>query len=306
MLGFAHIEPFRVQSPMSPAWSPVRCREMKAADLDDVVDLLTVEDGFRTRETWARRVRRLTEHSQPSGFPKYGYLLDYRGKPVGTIFTIFSPFAGPDGAKTMRCYPGAWYVKSEFRNYAVMLAARALKYEDVTYFNITPNTIVIPLLKAQGYNRFCDGRFIAAPIFSCRSTDEADVQLASPDMHADVDMWTLEVELLREHAVFGCLSLTCTSRNVKFPFVFQPGKRLGAVPFVRLVYCRDLKDFIRFARPLGRFLFKRGFPLVSIDANGPIEGLVGQYSDRFPKYCKGPWQPRLGDLAYSPRVIFDF
>jgi hypothetical protein len=247
----------------------------------------------------------LAEHSQPPGFPRYGYLLDYRAKPVGTIFTIFSRFAGTDAAQTMRCYPGAWYVRSEFRGYAAMLAARALRYDGVTYFNITPNRIVIPLLKAQGYSRFCDGRFIAAPLLS-RQLDEADVQLVSPDMPADADLSTLEVALLREHAVFGCLSLICTSRNVKLPFVFQPGKRLGTVPFVRLVYCRDMNDFIRFARPLGQVLIKRGFPLVSLDANGPIEGLVGRYSDRFPKYFRGPWQPRLGDLAYSPRVIFDF
>jgi hypothetical protein len=76
------------------------------------------------------------------------------------------------------------------------------------------------------------------------------------------------------------------------------------VPYEYLAYCRDLKDFVRFAGPLGRFLSLRGITLVVLDSNGPISGLIGIYSDAFPKYFKGPDQPHLGDLAYSERVMF--
>jgi hypothetical protein len=78
------------------------------------------------------------------------------------------------------------------------------------------------------------------------------------------------------------------------------------VPFAYLAYCRRLDDFVRFAGPLGRFLAKRGFPFVVLDANGPIEGLIGKYSDGAPKYFKGPDQPRLGDIAYTERVMFGY
>ena len=50
------------------------------------------------------------------------------------------------------------------------------------------------------------------------------------------------------------------------------------MPYAYLAYCRDLEDFFRFAAPLGRFLARRGFPLVIIDSNGPIRGLIGRYS----------------------------
>jgi hypothetical protein len=43
-----------------------------------------------------------------------------------------------------------------------------------------------------------------------------------------------------------------------------------------------------------------------LDANGPIAGLIGRYSDGAPKYVKGPDHLRLGDLAYSERVLFGF
>ena len=73
----------------------------------------------------------------------------------------------------------------------------------------------------------------------------------------------------------------------------------------QLVYCRDIDDFVRFARPIGRFLALRGRPLIIIDANGPIRGLVGHYfAGRMPRYFRGPERPRLGDLAYTEAALF--
>jgi hypothetical protein len=75
---------------------------------------------------------------------------------------------------------------------------------------------------------------------------------------------------------------------------------------MRLIYCRQLDDFVQFAGPLGRFLLGRGFPLVVLDTNGPVPGLIGKFSSKWPKYFKGADQPKLEDSAYSARVIFDF
>jgi hypothetical protein len=53
------------------------------------------------------------------------------------------------------------------------------------------------------------------------------------------------------------------------------------------------------------FLLRRGLPLVILDANGPVRGLVGKYFDQtMPKYFKGPEPPRLGDLAYTETALF--
>jgi len=98
--------------------------------------------------------------------------------------------------------------------------------------------------------------------------------------------------------------LVCSSGNRRYPFVFMPRRKFGLVPFAHLVYCRDVADFVRFAGPLGRFLAWRGYPLVVLDSNGPIRGLIGAYFGTHPKYFKGPDQPRLGDLAYSELAMF--
>jgi hypothetical protein len=90
-----------------------------------------------------------------------------------------------------------------------------------------------------------------------------------------------------------------------YPFVFRPRMVKGIVACTQLVYCHDIESFVRFTRPLGRYLMLRGRPLVIIDANGPIPGLVGKYLDgRMPKYFKGPDQPRIGDLAYTEAAMF--
>jgi hypothetical protein len=109
-----------------------------------------------------------------------------------------------------------------------------------------------------------------------------------------------------DHRNYGCISVICRTGDGRYPFVFQPRRKAGLVPFAVLAYCRRLEDFVRFAGPLGRFLAWRGIFLVITDADGPIAGLVGSYRDGFPKYFRGPDPPRLGDWAYSERLLFGF
>jgi hypothetical protein len=86
--------------------------------------------------------------------------------------------------------------------------------------------------------------------------------------------------------------------------VFRPRLVRGFVPCAQLIYCRDVSDLVRFAGPVGRALAWRGRPLVLIDANGPIPGLLGWFGrGRMPKYFKGPQRPRLGDLAYTEYAL---
>lgn len=280
----------------------IRCREIGTTDIDGIVNLLTSGFRERTRAFWVRALKRLSEHPTPPGFPKYGYLLECRGAPVGVILLIFSSIL-VNGEPRIRCNVSSWYVEPAFRGYATMLTSHALKHKHVTYFNITPAPHTLPTLEAQGYIRYCSGRFVAVPALSAWS-DGSRVKAVASDIYPGEDLLAFEIELLLAHASYGCMSLTCRSANRRHPFVFAPRRKLGLVPFAYLAYCRDLKDFVRFAGPLGRFLAWRGFPLVVLDSNGPVRGLIGRYSDAFPKYFKGPDPPRLGDWAYSERVMF--
>jgi hypothetical protein len=289
---------------MSSSALHIRCREIGSADVDRIVDLLTRGFRGRTREFWVQALRRLSEHPTPPGFPKYGYLLDCSDSLVGVLLLIYSSIE-VDGETRVRCNVSSWYVEPSYRSYATILASHALRHKHVTYFNITPDLTTLPILEAQGYARYCSGRFVAVPLLSAR-TRGARVRAVSPDTCAGEELPSYEIDLLLRHAAYGCISVTCSSANRSYPFVFLPRRTAGVVPFAHLAYCRHVDDFVRFASPLGQFIAYRGFPLVVLDANGPIKGLIGWYSDGAPKYFRGLDKPRLGDIAHSERVMFGF
>jgi len=285
-----------------PAARAVRAREIVLSDFDSLVDLLTAGYEIRDRGFWVRRLKRLAAYRGPAGFPKYGFLLESEGAPVGAVFTIFSLVT--ELAKP-RCYLASWYVSPNYRSYAAFLASRAWQHREATYFNVTPTEAVRPILEAQGYIRYCDGRFVAVPTFTRGCERARFVRIARGEQET-FDLPPHELELLLNHADLGCMSLVCLHADGALPFVFQPRVRSGFAPFARLIYCRDVSTLVRFAAPIGRYLIARGYPLVVLDANGPVDELIGRYSTNFPKYFKGPNRPQLGDAAYTSRIIFDY
>ena len=80
---------------------------------------------------------------------------------------------------------------------------------------------------------------------------------------------------------------------------------LFSPPAMQLIYCREMSEFIACAGAIGRALLRRGKISVIVDANGPIEGLRGIYTEkRGRKYFKGPNPPRLGDLSDTELVVY--
>ena len=281
----------------------IRRREIGPSDVRRIVDLLT--SGFRTRKRcfWVRAFARLSEHRTPPGYPKYGYLLECDGTPVGVTLMIYATL-NSGGRPHIRCNMSSWYVDPAFRAYAGPLTSGVLKQKEVTFYNVTPARETWPVLELDGYKRYCSGRFLAVAALSAWQPGVRVRIAAAGDIAENDDLSAFETRLLLDHQSYGCISVTCRLLNRRHPFVFQLRHRAGLARFAYLIYCRHLDDFVRLAGPLGRFLALRGIVLVVVDANGPVAGLVGRYDDGFPKYFRGPDQPRLGDLAYSERALF--
>jgi hypothetical protein len=281
----------------------IRPREIGEADIPGVADLLARGFPSRPRQFWSQVFARLREHPTPAGLPKYGYLLDRGGTTVGAILLIFSTMPTGSGC-AVRCNLSSWFVEPAFRSYASLFVSKALSHRDVTYLNITPAPHTVPIVEAQGYSRYNKGVFVAAPALQIRS-EGAYVTLAGSGERAGAHCEPFEQDLLAEHAKYGCMSLWCATADHAYPFVFRRHALKGFISCAQLVYCREVGDLVRFARPIGRFLAARGRPLILVDSNGPIPGLIGKYFDaRMPKYFKGPDRPRLGDLAYTEAAMF--
>jgi hypothetical protein len=284
--------------------SQVRARAITGSDRDAVAALL--RKGFRFRRGrgfWQRALDRLGQRQVPDGMPRYGYLLEGDGRAVGVILVIFSTPRTGAHADAIRCSISSWYVEPAFRSYASLLASQALKFRDATYLNTSPAANTMPTLAAEGYTRYCDGLYVAWPIL-CRAAADQRAVLVAGECIPDATHERFEVDLLHEHARYGCVTFWCVTRERAHPFVFRCRLAKGMLPCAQLIYCRDVAEVARFAGLIGRRLAAHLSPLVVIDAVGAMPGLPGFYLPGRPKYFKGPERPRLGDLAYTEAALF--
>jgi hypothetical protein len=275
---------------------PVRCRQIQAADLEAVADVLARGFPAKPRKYWTTALERLANRERPPGCPEFGYLLEAESRIVGVVLLIFGTVNG-----AVRCNISSWYVEPSHRGHAAVLAAMATKLKHVTYINTSAAAHTWPILEAQGYRRYSRGLFLAVPALSggrgvtARALSDSAEHRALP-----------EYELLRAHAEAGCVTAVCDTAAGPLPFVFLRRRITRApIPTLQLVYARDTGSFVRCAGPLGRFLLTRGGPTVICDADGPIPGLVGAFfKDRGPRFFKGPTEPRPNDLAFTEMVVF--
>jgi hypothetical protein len=277
----------------------VRRRQIGDEDLPAIADLLA--EGFidRARSYWVNALDVLAARETPAGYPRFGYMLEAGGEPVGVILLIYS--RALEAGAPIRCNLSSWYVREAFRGYATLLIAAAISMKDVTYINSSPAAYTWPILDSLNYVRYGEGQFVAVPALGWQGAGARvrEVKSATADLHP------AEAELLAAHARCGCVSLVVETREGPLPFVFIRWRLKSRLKMMRLIYCRDTADFVRCAGPIGRFLLRRGVSAVALDAVGPVRGLVGKYfAGAEPKYFRGPAAPRLNDLTFTESVLF--
>ncbi|GLH81509.1 hypothetical protein SSBR45G_64180 [Bradyrhizobium sp. SSBR45G] len=284
----------------------IRCREIEGHDLDAVADLLARGFPRRSRDYWSGGLQRQATRAVPDGYPRYGYLLENDGSPVGVLLTIYRD-RGTAARPQIWCNLSSWYVEPAFRNYATMLTRIAQRRPEATYVNISAARQTWPIIEAQGFRAYCSGLLFSVPAISLAGLG-ARVEQVAADMQSVAGVPPHEAELLIRHARHGCLSLVVRSTQGDIPLVLQQVRiRQGrfALPVMQLIYCRDMSDYVACAGAIGRFLLRRGYLSIMIDANGPVAGLIGIYTDRRGrKYIKGPQQARLGDLSDTELPLY--
>ena len=146
----------------------VRCREITEADVDAVADLLTRGFVGRSRNYWIQGLRRQAFRPVPEGYPRFGYMLDNDGAPVGVLLLIYT--ARKHGEETgIQCNLSSWYVDPAYRNYAPLLTKIAQRHKDVTYLNISPAPWTWPIIETQGFRAYCHGIFFSVPEYRTRT-----------------------------------------------------------------------------------------------------------------------------------------
>jgi hypothetical protein len=283
-----------------------RFREILDSDLDAIGDLLTRGFQHRSRDYWMRGLRHQSVRPLPPGAPRFGYLLEDNGMPVGCLLMIYSSKI-IDGEIATCCNVSSWYVDPAFRNYAALFASMTQKRKEITYFNITPAVATWPILEAQGFVPYCRGLYFSMPALA-RGDRGMTVEAVTSSTPSVAGLPDADLEMLKRHAQYGCLALVCRTAEAVLPFIFfSLRKRRGIIPLpaMQLGYCRGVADYIDCAGAIGRYLLWRGKPIIIVDATGALAGLPGIYSEaRGRKYYKGPHRPRLGDLADTELAIY--
>ena len=140
----------------------IRCREITEADIDAVAGLLTRGFFGRSRDYWTHGLRRQAAREVPDGYPRFGYMLDHDGAPVGVILLLYTART-VDGETTIYCNLSSWYVEEAFRYFAPMLTKIAQKNKEVTYVNISPASWTWPSSRRRAFNSYCSGLFFSLP-----------------------------------------------------------------------------------------------------------------------------------------------
>ena len=280
----------------------IRCREIADADLGSLCDLLAKAPFGRPRDFWVEALQRLGAHPTPRGYPRYGYLLEVNGIIAGVLLVITVSVC-EDGDVKIRRNLSSLFVWPSFRPYGSLLSSVALKLKEATYTDLSPLTHTLEMIEAQGFRRYCTGRFMGFLLMRLRSPHGVRVSLADTNLQPADDLTAEEISLLLDHAAYGYISVVVVSGGRRYPFVFEHERHLRVLRSAYLIYCPSVEDLVRFARPLGLFLARRAIFAITIDANDRIAGLLGWYKNATPKFYKGPNPPRLGDLAYSERVV---
>ena len=278
----------------------LRCRPIAESDLADVVALLSRGFPDRTTAYWRRALDRLRTREAPPDYPRFGLMLEAGQACVGVLLQIYVRLAEA-GPGALRCNVSSWYVEPAFRGYAPLLVSRALRHKEVTYLNVSPAAGTRPILEAQGYRRYSAGQVAALPALSlCLGAQVRPYRVGEAGFAPQTSA------LLDAHARMGLHVLVCHRAGRRCEaFAFLPRRIAGVRCAAQLVYCSEAESFVPCAGPLGRWLLRRGLPLVILDAQGPVAGLVGRFfKDRAPKYVRGGPAPRLNDLAYTEAVLF--
>ena len=271
------------------------CRLISEADLPAIAELLAFGISERTLSWWRSGLARLALHSSPDGYPRFGYMLEAEGRPVGVHLLICS--AQPSG---VRCNASSWFVRKEFRSFATMLMLRATRQLPGAYVSLWPNPrTVVPVIKALGSRTVWQGVYVALPLFARGS---ADVHL---EPWQDAQLPEADRRLLMDHTAFGCLGVWCRTPDGGHPLIFRRRWLKRRIPCAHLIYCRSLELLEAAAPAIGRMLASRGMPLLLVPADRPLRGMPGHYlPTKLPVYCRGEPAPPVADLTYTWPAIF--
>jgi hypothetical protein len=278
-------------------------RPIGPADLPAVAALLAAGFPQRPRGYWEAGLTRLGERPTPPGTEQYGYVLDH-GSPTGVILTISSDHATPEGPRVYTNI-SSWAVQPSSGVLGpLQLLRRAVSAPEATVTTLSAVPDSLETLRRLGFQCWSEGQVVG---IGTASTGQAKVLDLDAAQAAGLN--ERQASILADHAAMGCLTPCVLVRGALTPLIFLRRRieRLVPIPAAQLIYCAHLANLLPHTGVVWRWLAAHGYPLMIVDASGPLPGIRGRYyPGRAAKYYRGPNPGMDCDHTYSEMVYLGF
>jgi len=277
-------------------------RQIGERDLPQVATLLTESFPRRSRSYWETGLAKLGARPSLPGRPRYGYVIDDDG--IRGVLLAISSRHGKEGEEMTMTNISSWCVAPSHRGpAAATLYAHAASGSGVTYTNLSAAPHTLKIITRLGFQEWTAGQIVGIG----RGTSPDFSGIVSVEDATSEGLSAREVAVLRDHQELACLAFCVRIKDRVAPVIFLRRKVQGIIPCAQLIYCRHLRDFLDHSRAINVHLARMGYPLLILDANGPVQGVLGRYvPGKAAKYFKGT-KPGLDvDHTYSEMVYFGF
>ena len=120
----------------------------------------------------------------PQGYPRFGYMLDHEGVPVGVLLLIYS-LRDADGETAIHCNLSSWYVEPAFRNYAPMLTKPRAAPQGSQLLQHQPGALDLADHRGPGLSHLLQGPVLLVSRAVTQRAGHATVEIVSA--RCDVD-----------------------------------------------------------------------------------------------------------------------
>lgn len=273
-------------------------REITDDDLAAVRDLLVEGFPLRSGDYWTKGLANLRSLRRVKGFPRYGYLVDADHAPQGLLLTITSDH-GVDGARTNF---SSWYVREQYRQFALALFRHALELENTTFINPSPSDRVAPILKAFGFKPYTAG-VLMLDLRTAMRSGFSRVAVQRLDTRRIAALSEPDGQIAEDHLRMGCDVLRFETECRAGLVIHRRKWVKHALPCSQVILA-DPHLMIDLAGPAMRAFARRGSLLAFRDVSPAVEPAVGRVFGRGIRYFKGAHAPPVGDLSYSELAVF--
>ncbi len=273
----------------------MRIREITLDDLPTIASLLT--EGFPSKSIlyWQNALAILAERPSVGELPQFGLAIEVDGALQGVMLMI-----AQSTKENPLCNLSSWYIRPDFRKYAVLLFQRSLRFKNVTYTDCSPASHVLPVIQKFGFVPYTggtlllDARIIFKPSQKITILDKA-VASQSSFKHVDIS----------KHIDCGCRGFLLSDANGRpTPVLYRVTRLKRLVPAAQFVFGSP-KVLLEHAPGLLRALLRDGVPIMLIDWPQGETPTVGKMMPRHNlRYYRGGTKPDAGDLANTEIGLF--